>query len=41
MSRSVKPAMPSPFWRDAALPFIEARTVDELCTREIPVGSGN
>nr|WP_185626922.1 AraC family transcriptional regulator [Burkholderia stagnalis] len=29
MSRSVKPAMPSPFWRDAALPFIEARTVDD------------
>ncbi|KVS41749.1 helix-turn-helix transcriptional regulator [Burkholderia ubonensis] len=29
MSRSVKPAVPSPFWRDAALPFIEARTVDD------------
>jgi AraC-like DNA-binding protein len=29
VSRSVKPAVPSPFWRDAALPFIEARTVDD------------
>ncbi|MBN3821817.1 AraC family transcriptional regulator, partial [Paraburkholderia sp. Se-20369] len=29
MSRSVKPAVPSLFWRDAALPFIEARTVDD------------
>ncbi|RQS76787.1 AraC family transcriptional regulator [Burkholderia sp. Bp8963] len=29
MSRTVKPSVPSPFWRDAALPFIEARTVDD------------
>ncbi|KVV51578.1 AraC family transcriptional regulator [Burkholderia territorii] len=30
MSRSANsPAVPSPFWRDTALPFIEARTVDD------------
>ncbi|MGS0891096.1 AraC family transcriptional regulator [Burkholderia stagnalis] len=30
MSRSAHPiAAPSPFWRDPALPFIEARTVDD------------
>ncbi|WP_126225338.1 AraC family transcriptional regulator [Burkholderia ambifaria] len=30
MSRSANTvAVPSPFWRDAALPFIEARTVDD------------
>ncbi|CAN0625766.1 Transcriptional regulator, AraC family [Burkholderia multivorans] len=34
MSRSVQPAVPSTFWRDDALPFIEARTVSdgrEIC----------
>ncbi|AIO74076.1 helix-turn-helix domain protein [Burkholderia multivorans] len=35
MRRTVRSStMPSPFWRDAALPFIEARTVDdgrEIC----------
>ncbi|HDR8927442.1 AraC family transcriptional regulator [Burkholderia vietnamiensis] len=30
MSRSARPAaVPSPFWRDTALPFIEARSVDD------------